>query len=59
VHWLGWRLLERDGSLERQQVQERLDLVADHMANELQRSLLELESYLSFTPTHQVPVFNI
>jgi hypothetical protein len=49
--WLGWRLLEQDRSLERQQVQERLDLAADHMANELQRSLLELESYLSFTPS--------
>src|SRR5512136_1946948 len=49
--WLGWRLLEQDRSLERQQMQERLDLAADQMANELQRSLLELESYLSYAPS--------
>ena len=49
--WLGWRLLEQDRSLERQHLQERLDVAADHMANELQRHLSELESYLSFTPS--------
>jgi len=48
--WLGWQLLKQDRALEGQRVQERLELAADHMAAELQQSLTDLESYLSFVP---------
>jgi len=48
--WLGWQLLKQDRALERQRVQESLELAADHMAAALQQSLTDLESYLSFFP---------
>jgi signal transduction histidine kinase len=49
--WLGWQLLKQDRALERQRMQERLELAADHMAAALQQSLTDLESYLSFVPS--------
>lgn len=49
--WLGWRLLKQDRALERQRLQERLELAADGMAAALQQSLSNLESYLSFVPS--------
>jgi signal transduction histidine kinase/tetratricopeptide (TPR) repeat protein len=49
--WLGWQLLKQDRALEGQRAQERLELAADHMAAELQQSLTEFESYLSFIPS--------
>lgn len=48
--WLGWQLLEQDRSLERQRVQERLEKAADDITSQLQRSLADIESYLSFIP---------
>jgi signal transduction histidine kinase/tetratricopeptide (TPR) repeat protein len=49
--WLGWQLLKQDRALEGQRAQERLELAADHVAAELQQSLADLESYLSFMPS--------
>ncbi len=49
--WLGWRLLEQDRALERQRLQERLELAADGVAAALQQSLAGLESYLTFIPS--------
>ena len=49
--WLGWQWLKQDRALERQRLQERLELAADHMAAELQRSLMDLEGFLSFVPS--------
>ena len=48
--WLGWQLLKQDRALERQRLQERLELAADQMAAPLQQSLADLESYLTFVP---------
>src|SRR5512140_1018032 len=48
--WLGWQVLEQDRSLERQRVQERLDLAADHVATSLERSFSELDNYLNLLP---------
>jgi len=49
--WLGWQMLKQDRALERQRLQESLELEADHMAAALQKSLADLESYLSFVPS--------
>jgi signal transduction histidine kinase len=48
--WLGWRVLDQDRSLERQRVQERLDLEADRATSSLERSLSDVDNYLRFTP---------
>jgi signal transduction histidine kinase/tetratricopeptide (TPR) repeat protein len=49
--WLGWQMLKQDRALERQRLQESLELEADHMAAALQKSLADLESYLSSVPS--------
>jgi signal transduction histidine kinase len=49
--WLGWRLLKQDRALERQRLQERLEVAADGLAAALQQGLAELESYLNFVPS--------
>jgi signal transduction histidine kinase len=48
--WLGWRLLKQDRALEKQRLQERLELAADGVAAALQQSLTDLESYLGLIP---------
>jgi signal transduction histidine kinase len=48
--WLGWQVLKQDRSLERQRVQERLDLAADHVAASLERNFSDLDNYLNFLP---------
>ncbi len=48
--WLGWQWLKQDRALERQRLQERLELATDRMAAALQQSLTDLESYLTFVP---------
>jgi signal transduction histidine kinase len=48
--WLGWQVLEQDRSLERQRVQERLDLAADHVAASLERNFSDLDNHLNFLP---------
>ena len=50
LSWFGWRLLEQDRALEKQRLQERLELAADGVSAALQQSLANLESYLSFIP---------
>ena len=47
---LGWQWLKQDRALERQRLQDGLELAADQMAAKLQQSLADLESYLSFVP---------
>ena len=49
--WLGWRLLEQDRALEKQRLQERLELAADGMAAALEQSLADLENHLGFIPS--------
>lgn len=46
--WLGWRFLKQDRALEKQRMQERLELAADGMTAALEQSLGDLESYLNF-----------
>ena len=48
--WLGWQVLEQERSLERQRLQERLELAMSHMAASLEHNLLDLDKYLSFLP---------
>ncbi len=44
--WLGWRVLQQDGSLESQRVRERLDNAASLVARELDRGLTVWEALL-------------
>ena len=41
--WLGWQVIERDRVVDRSQVQDRLELAADHIATALQHSLSDLD----------------
>jgi signal transduction histidine kinase len=45
--WLGWRLLEQDRALERQRIQERLDVAADLAGAALVRLLAEQDDRLT------------
>jgi signal transduction histidine kinase len=47
--WLGWQFLKQDRALEKQRLQERLELTADQMAAALQQSITDLEQFLNFT----------
>lgn len=48
--WLGWQFLKQDRALEKQRLQERLELAADQMAAALQQSITDLEKFLNFVP---------
>ena len=45
--WLGWRLLEQDRLLERQQSQDRLERAADLVVAALQRAITDSEQRLA------------
>ncbi len=56
--WLGGRLLQQDRALERQRVQDRLELAADRAAAALTRSLAAIEdslARLATTPSLELP----
>ena len=48
--WLGWQFLKQDRALEKQRIQERLELAVDQMAAALQQSITDLEKFLNFVP---------
>src|SRR5690348_4787090 len=45
--WLGWRMLDQDRALERQQIRERLDTNAALLAQESERALSSWRALLS------------
>lgn len=56
--WLGWQFLKQDRALEKQRIQERLELAVDQMAAALQQSITDLEKFQNFVPgskTHELP----
>ncbi|MCH7876272.1 MAG: HAMP domain-containing histidine kinase [Gemmatimonadetes bacterium] len=57
--WLGGRLLQQDRALERQRVQDRLELAADRAAAAFTRRLAAIEdslARLSATPQSELPI---
>ena len=48
--WLGWQVVERDRIVERSQVQDRLDLAADHVVAALQRAVADLDRLATADP---------
>ena len=57
--WLGGRLLQQDRALERQRVQDRLELAADRAAAAFARRLAAIEdslARLSATPQSELPI---
>src|SRR5881296_1512268 len=53
--WLGWRLLEQDRSLERQQIQQRVERAADLAVDALRRALAASEQRVATGAGHSEP----